>query len=75
MDFLMRQGRSFVALEVKTTESPDTRHFTGLRAIGDLSGVKRRILVHLGDRPFTTADGIEALPAMHFAQEVLSGRM
>lgn len=74
VDFLMRQGKSFVAIEVKTTQSPDTRHFAGLRAIADLSGVKRRILVHLGGRPFNTADGIEAMPAMHFAQEVLSGR-
>ena len=75
VDFLMRQGKSFVAIEVKTTASPDTRHLAGLRAIADLRGVKRRILVHMGERPFNTADGIEAMPVMHFAQEVLSGRV
>jgi predicted AAA+ superfamily ATPase len=75
VDFLMRQGKSFVAIEVKTTPNPDTRHFAGLRAIADLGGVKRRILVHMGERLFNTADGIEAVPVMHFAQEVLSGRL
>ncbi len=59
VDFLMRQGKSFVAIEVKTTQSPDTRHFAGLRATADLRGVRRRILVHMGERPFNTADGIE----------------
>jgi hypothetical protein len=32
------------------------------------------VLVHTGDRPFNTADGIEALPVMTFAREVLGGR-
>lgn len=75
VDFLMRRGKSFVAIEVKTTANPDTRHFGGLRAIADLPGVKRRILVHMGGRPFTTADGVEALPALEFADQVLSGRL
>lgn len=75
VDFLMRRGQSFVAIEVKTTPNPDARHFAGLRAIADLRGVKRRILVHLGDRPFNTADGIEAMPVMHFAEQVTTGRI
>ena len=75
VDFLMRRGKSFVAIEVKTTSNPDARHFAGLRAIAELSGVKRRILVHMGERPFNTADGIEAMPVMHLAREVLSGRL
>jgi predicted AAA+ superfamily ATPase len=73
VDFLMRRGRAFVAIEVKSTAHPAPTHMTGLRAISDLGGVKRRILVHLGDRPFRTSDGIDALPAMHFAEEVAKG--
>lgn len=75
VDFLMRRGQSFVAIEVKTTSNPDARHVAGLRAIAELRGVKRRILVHMGERPFNTADGIEAMPVMHFAEQVTTGRI
>jgi uncharacterized protein len=75
VDFLLRRGKSFIAVEVKTTTAPASSHFTGLRAIGDLAGVKRRVLVHLGDRAFNTAEGIEALPVMQFAREVLGGQL
>ena len=50
-------------------------HFAGLRAIGDLVGITRRVLVHTGERAFDTSEGIEALPVMQFAQEVLSGKL
>ncbi|MSO63183.1 MAG: DUF4143 domain-containing protein [Acidobacteria bacterium] len=75
VDFLLRRGRSFVAIEVKTTTSPAPVHFAGLRAIADLAGLERRVLVHMGERPFNASDGIEALPVMQFAEEVLSGRL
>ena len=73
VDFLMKRGRTFTAIEVKATANPSPAHMAGLKAIAELPGVKRRILVHLGDRPFRTADGIDALPAMHFAAEVADG--
>ena len=75
VDFLIRRAKSFVAIEVKTTTSPGAAHFAGLRAIGDLAGLERRVLVHMGERPFNAPDGIEALPVMQFAEEVLSGRL
>jgi uncharacterized protein len=75
VDFLMKRGRTFTAIEVKATTQPTPPHMVGLKAIADLAGVKRRILVHMGDRPFRTADGIDALPAMHFAAEVAAGRL
>jgi predicted AAA+ superfamily ATPase len=75
VDFLLRRGKSFVAIEVKATTKPSPSHMAGLRAIGDLTGVKRRILVHRGDRAFDTPEGIEALPAEQFAEEVTTGRL
>jgi predicted AAA+ superfamily ATPase len=75
VDFLIRRGKSFVAIEVKTTSNPAPPHFAGLRAIGDLAGIKRRVLVHMGERPFDTTEGIEALPVMQFAEEVVTGRL
>ena len=71
----MRRGKSFVAIEVKTTTNPARPHCAGLRAIADLPGVKRRVLVHMGERPFNTSEGIEALPVMQFAEEISSGRL
>jgi predicted AAA+ superfamily ATPase len=73
VDFLVRRGKTFLAVEVKSTRNPGAAHVSGLRAIADLPGLSRRVLVHTGDRPFNTADGIEALPVMAFAQEVLDG--
>ncbi len=75
VDFLMRRGKSFVAIEVKTTTNPGPSHFAGLRAVADLAGLERRVLVHMGERPFNTPDGIEALPVMQFAREVSSGQL
>lgn len=75
VDFLIRRGKSFVAVEVKTTANPASAHLAGLRAIADLAGLKRRVLVHMGDRAFNTPEGIEALPVMQFAHEVLSGTL
>jgi predicted AAA+ superfamily ATPase len=75
VDFLLRRGKSFIAIEVKTTAHPGPTHMAGLRAIGELGGVERRVLVHMGDRAFNTSEGIEALPVMQFAEEVLAGRL
>ncbi|HEX5044320.1 MAG TPA: DUF4143 domain-containing protein [Candidatus Polarisedimenticolaceae bacterium] len=75
VDFLVRRGKSFLAVEVKSTTNPSPPHFAGLRAIAALHGVKRRILVHMGERAFETAEGIEALPIMEFAQEVAEGKL
>ena len=74
VDFLLRRGKSFLAVEVKATANPASLHFAGLRAIADLASVKRRVLVHMGERAFNTSEGIEALPVMQFAEEVLSGK-
>ncbi|HEY5565756.1 MAG TPA: DUF4143 domain-containing protein [Gammaproteobacteria bacterium] len=75
VDFLLRRGKSFIAVEVKATANPGPAHFSGLRAIGALAGVKRRVLVHRGERAFDTPDGVEALPIMQFVSEVLGGAL
>ena len=75
VDFLLRRGKSFVAIEVKSTAKVSSSHMAGLRAIGDLIGVKRRILVHRGDQAFNTPEGIEALTAEQFVEEVTTGKL
>ena len=59
VDFLLRRGREFAAIEVKSQPRYHTGMLPGLRAVADLPGVVRRVLVHGGRRSFRTQDGIE----------------
>ena len=73
--FLIQRGRTFVAVEVKAKETLAAGDFAGLRAIADLEGVRRRIMVFLGDCPFRTEDGIDALPVGEFLRELQERRI
>jgi hypothetical protein len=46
------------------------RDLGGLSAIGDLHGLRRRIVVFLGERAFRTDDGIDALPVRDFLEQL-----
>jgi uncharacterized protein len=70
VDFLIRRGKEFTALEVKASENLSSRDFKGLKAIAELKGICRRLVVYAGDRPFRTEDGIEALPIRGFLDEL-----
>ena len=56
--FLSR-GRSFVAVEVKSQSRFSTAMLAGLRAIGELPKIVRRVLVYRGSRNLKTRDGID----------------
>ena len=43
-------------------------HMNGLRAIAELPGLRRRILVHRGERPTLTDDGIDSWPVSTFLE-------
>ncbi|MEZ4652074.1 MAG: ATP-binding protein [Candidatus Eisenbacteria bacterium] len=73
VDFLLQRGDRYVAIEVKAKERLETRAFHGLRAIAELPGVSRRILVYLGDRRFRHEEGIEVLPFDDFLAEIRNG--
>jgi len=60
-------------LRVKAKERLERRDFAGLDAIGELVGMRRRLVVYLGERPFTTAEGVEVLPVPAFLAELESG--
>ena len=69
VDFLLRRGGEFVAIEVKSQPRYHTGMLPGLRAAADLPGVVRRVLVYGGRRSFRTQDGIEvwSLARLHRA--------
>ncbi len=75
VDFVVKRGAELVAIEVKSTARPRESDFAGLRAIAGLPQVTRRILVHTGPRAYDTADGVEALPVLHFAELIAAGTL
>lgn len=75
VDFLLRRGRRFVAVEVKASTRADAESLRGLRAIAGLAGLERRVLVHLGRAPRKTEDGIDVLPFSDFSALLASGKL
>jgi predicted AAA+ superfamily ATPase len=75
VDFLLRRGRDFLAIEVKAHTRFSPRELTGLRAIAELPRMARRILVYLGDRELRTEDGIEVWPLDRLNAAVAGGSL
>ena len=75
VDFLVQRGREFTAIEVKAKQQVVSRDLTGLKAIAELKGIGRRLVVYLGERPFVTEEGIEVLPVPEFLRELEGGKI
>jgi len=73
VDFLLRQGKRLVALEAKAGRRFKPEMLKGLRAIADLAGVRRRILVYGGTDSWRTDDAIDVMAVPRFGAEVTSG--
>ena len=71
VDFLLKNGREFTAIEVKTTKKVRKEDLKGLKAISDLKGVKRKIFVYLGSFQMEK-DGIEIMPFPVFCNSFLT---
>lgn len=70
VDFLLKRGNEFIAIEVKSGPKPRSDWFRGLEAIRDLNGVLRRIVVCPAGRPLRTESGAEVLPFAAFTEEL-----
>jgi uncharacterized protein len=68
VDFLIARGKEFIAIEAKSGENVRPEDLKGLLAIGELKGIKRRILVYRGKTDRTTEDGIEILSFKSFVR-------
>lgn len=75
VDFLLRRGREYLALEVKAQPRFSSPQLSGLRAIADLPRIARRVLVYLGERRLRTDDGIEVWPLDFFLEKLAGGRL
>ena len=68
VDFVLTRDREHLAIEVKASERYNTAMLKGLRAVADLPGLARRILLYRGRRAFRTEDGIDVWPLEDFHQ-------
>jgi predicted AAA+ superfamily ATPase len=75
VDFLLRRGREYLALEVKARTRVGVEDLKGLRAIADLRGLVRRILLYLGQTRQRTEDGIEVWPLDAWLGAIARGRL
>ena len=66
VDFLLRRGAEFAAIEVKSQPRYHTGLPAGLRAVAELPGLVRRVLVYGGARSFRTQDGIDVWSTERF---------
>lgn len=63
-----------VAIEAKAARKITDDHLKGLRSLKeDHADIKRRIVVCCEDKPRTTSDGIEIIPAVEFPQVLWKG--
>ena len=75
VDFVLRREHQYAAVEVKSAERYNTSFVKGLRAIADLPGLARRIVVYRGRRAFRTSDDIEVWPIDVFCRALADGRL
>jgi predicted AAA+ superfamily ATPase len=66
VDFLLRRGKELLAIEVKASETFSRSQLRGLKAIGELEEVVRRILIYTGPDELRVAGDIEVWPVGRF---------
>lgn len=75
VDFLIKQNREYLAIEVKTGKAFSEKWCKGLRAIAGLKGLKRRIIVYPQGSLMRTQDGIEGMPFDYFADQLAKNNL
>jgi predicted AAA+ superfamily ATPase len=73
VDFLLRRGEHFVAIEAKAGSRFTESWCQGLRAAAELKGLRRRLIVYPRGPVLRTQDGIEVMPFHYFADQIASG--
>lgn len=75
VDFLLKKGKEFIAIEVKHSKTVRPEYLKGLRAIGDLKGLSRKILVYSGTEDRLLGEGIELMTFTSFVKELLKRKI
>lgn len=75
VDFILRRGREYLAIEVKHQSRSGPELVTGLRAIAGLPKLVRRVAVYRGRQVLRTEDGIEIWPFERLVEAVSAGAL
>ncbi len=75
VDFVLSREGEHLAIGVKSTSRYNTTMLKGLRAVADLPGLARRVLVYGGRRGFATDEGIDVWPLDHLHQALNSDQL
>ena len=70
VDFLLKRGRRFVAIEAKSGTRFRNDWLKNLRAISTLPGLGRRIVVYAGRESMKSNDGIEIMLHGEFCEQL-----
>ncbi|MFZ2956292.1 MAG: AAA family ATPase [Candidatus Ozemobacteraceae bacterium] len=70
VDFLLRKGDEFIAIEVKSGATFRKDWTKGLRAIKNLKGLRRSIVVYPSGKKLRTDESMDVLPFNEFVQEI-----
>ena len=71
VDFILKRGESLIAIEVKAKTQVSSQDYNkGLKAIGELSNVEKRILVYMGKTIRKTEQGIDIWPFDFFCKNL-----
>lgn len=75
VDFLLRKGDHFLAIEVKSSPRFSGDTLGGLRAIASLRGLTRRLLIYTGPKELRTEDGIDVWPVSKLFHAIERGTL
>jgi predicted AAA+ superfamily ATPase len=73
VDFLLRRGGRFVAVEAKSGSRFTESWCQGLHAVSGLKGLVRRLIVYPHGPVLKTPEGIDVLPFREFAAQLSAG--
>lgn len=75
VDFLLLQGTELIAIEAKTGNTFTDTWCKGLRAVAQLKGLRRRIIVYPNGPVLRTKDEIDVFPFRYFAEQLAANRL
>lgn len=70
VDFLLVRGEDLIAIEAKSGNTFNESWCKGLRAVSNLKGLQRRIVVYPRGPVLRTKDGIDVFPFQKFADQL-----
>jgi len=75
VDFLLVRGNDLIAVEAKSGQTFTDTWCKGLRAVAQLQGLCRRIIVYPRGPVLRTEDGIDVFPFQHFSDLLASNSL